>query len=715
MRGAARAFAARASVPEVPMRRRGGALALAAGLLLAGCAGHTPEAAGRLIAEAGRAGDAVGPAVAAATARLAAMVAAYEAERLWAGPPPAATDPGRPGRRAAGLRAALAAAAARDGGRLAPVEAAPGTLVFERRWRAAAAWVALDGVPPRGPAVVRFPGVGADRTVLDLVSVADRVLAVEGRCDGPVGLWQRGQSLPRAAADRRFRLELAPAGPDGTRLVLGPEVQRCTLEVGPDGLSDRHTLTLEREEAADARLAALDARLDVCAAPPPAGLDPLERAFFADRWLSRTCPAPVGPVRLLPDAVEAFNAKVEALTGRPLDPMALARGDPEMALDFSDAPELELILLSYLQLRADFSGRLILRMVAHHAARGTPVRILVSDNLITAPDRRMLLRLAAAYPAVQVQSYTWRPPEGVGPATLPERLNRGNHTKAFAVVAADPGRSRFLTGGRNLHDGFLFDTPRDLSAHPDLHDYASPRRAPLAYFAAYDDLEIELAGDDAVRAVAAHMATLWHRDAPSSVVRPFSVSAEVAGAPRTGTVHFLSVPQADGQALERWVVELIDAAEGRIDIASPYLNLTTPLAEALKRAADRGVRLRLVVPELPPTDPLAGLKRGFFEASLRRLGPRPEVWEVARPDRLLHAKVMIFDGRLGIVTSANMNARSFLIDTENGIAALDADLAARLGRLFDGWVAEAAPVRRVDPPSGLVRLLLRSPVVRSWF
>jgi len=680
---------------------------LAAALAAAGCAGRTPEAARELIAAPAGGAE---PAVAAASARLAAMVGAHEAERLSV-----RTDAAGRGPRSALLRAALERAEARDGGRLAPVAAPPGEHRFERRWRGAEAWVALDAAPPRGAPELRFPGVQAAETVLRLASVADRALSVRGRCDGPVRLWQGDDSRPGAGADRPFALRLAPGVPDGTRLVLGAGVARCELEVGPEDLARRHRLTLLRDEVADPGLAALDSRLDVCAVPPAAGLDPLERAFHADRWLSRTCATVAAPARLLPEATEAFNAKVEALTGQPLDPVALAAGDPEMALDFSHAPRLELILLSYLQLRADFSGRLILRMVEHHAARGTAVRILVSDNLITGKDRAMLMRLAAAHPSVQVQSYRWRPPEGMGPATLPERLNRGNHTKAFLTLAAEPGRSRMITGGRNLHDGFLFDTPRDLSAHPELHDYTRRLRAPLAYFAAYEDLEVEVADDVAVRAMAAHMATLWHRDAASSVVRPFSVATEVAGAPRGGMLHFLSVPQADGQALERWFVELIGAAETRIDIASPYLNLTAELSAALKAASDRGVRIRLLTPELPATDPLSGFKTGFIEASLRRLGPRVEAWQIALPDRLLHAKLLVFDERLGIVTSANMNARSFVLDTENGIAALDAAFAGRLTRLFEGWLAAAEPIGRVAPPSGLVRLLLRSPRLRSWF
>jgi len=682
---------------------------LPAVLMLASCASKTPGVARRLM-ETPQMSD---PAHAEVSARLAAMVGAYEVERLTAN-----VGSARPegfGRQSALLHAATAAAAARDGRRRQPVIAAAGSYSFTRAWRTAATWIMLDAVPPHGAPVVGFPGTQAGQTVLRLRSVADVPLLVRGRCDGPAQLRGNRFSRSAAAAGETFALHLLPGPTDRTRLILGADVQRCRLELGPENLSARHVLMLEREDIGNPALAALDTRLDVCAVPPAGELDPLEQAFLADRWLSRSCAMPVVPVRLLPDATEAFNAKVAALTGHPLDPLALAVADPEMPLDFSQAPHLELILLSYLQLRADFSGRLILRMIEHHAARGTGVRILISDNLATRKDLAMLARLAAAYPSVQVQSFRWQPPAGIGPATLSEWLQRGNHTKAFATLAAEPERSRLILGGRNLHDGFLFDTPRNLSDHPELHDYNRRLRSPLAYFATYDDLEVEIAGDAAVRTITAHLGTLWHRDAASSVIRPFSVTTEVTGAPRRGMVHLLSVPQADGQALERWFVELFNAAERRIDIASPYLNPTPPLTAALKRALDRGVAVRILTPALPPTDPLSGLKTGFINATLRRLGPRVEAWLYHHPTRLLHAKLLIIDDRLTILSSANMNARSFLYDTENGIAVLDPAFADTLGQLFANWLSEAEPVGKAEAPGALVQFMLRSKTLRSWF
>ncbi len=663
-----------------------------------------PDGARQLIAMAPAGQDTVQI----ATDRLRSMVAAYEAERLATN-----TRPDGHGPRAALLRAASAAATPVDGGRLPPVTARPGQTTFDLRWRSAELRIPLEGRPPLGPPVIRFPGAMAAETLLPLDALDGQTLRVSGQCDGPVQVHDGTGPGPTTPTGAPFRLTVGPAARDGSALQLGPEASRCALRV--QGAGPAHTLTLLREDTADPALAALDARLDICAVPPAAQLDPLENAVLSDHWLSRSCLGPPGTMRLLTDGIEAFNAKAEALLGRPLDPAALTAGDPEMPLDFRTAPELELIVVSALQLRADFTGRLLGRMLAHHAARGTPVRILVSRNLQTGPDWRMLARLSADWPAVQVQAFTWQPPQGITPATLPDRLQRGHHVKTFGTLARDPARSRFMVGGRNLHDGFLFDTPPDLSGLPGLLDYTSPLRPPLAYFAAYEDLELEITDPATVRAMMAHMSTLWHRDAPSAVMRPFSVTTETPDAPRRGVLHFLSVPQTDGRALEHWLVELLDAADRRVDIASPYLNLTEPLAQALDRALDRGVQVRVVIPLVMDRDPLGGFKAALKQEFLSRYADRVAVYEVADPDRILHSKFLIFDERLSLVTSANLNARSLLHDTENGLAVLDPGFAVRLGAVMDGYVARATRLREATPPGPLDRLLLSWPRVRSWF
>ena len=86
------------------------------------------------------------------------------------------------------------------------------------------------------------------------------------------------------------------------------------------------------------------------------------------------------------------------------------------------------------------------------------------------------------------------------------------------------------------------------------------------------------------------------------------------------------------------------------------------------------------------------------------------------PDpRTLHSKIYVFDGELAMVSSTNVNQRSFLHDTENGVMILDPALVARLEQVIEGYAARGVPQGTVvDVPLAL-RALMSIPAVRRIF
>src|SRR5690606_18009699 len=116
----------------------------------------------------------------------------------------------------------------------------------------------------------------------------------------------------------------------------------------------------------------------------------------------------------------------------------------------------------------------------------------------------------------------------------------------------------------------------------------------LNYYSNYRDFDVELRDERTVRALAAHLSTIWNSDAGSYVVQPYSVQGRSGPARRLGLRHFISVPYVDGGALERYYVDLIDAAERSIELVNPYLNPTPAIDAALRRAVERGVRITIV-------------------------------------------------------------------------------------------------------------------------
>jgi len=109
-------------------------------------------------------------------------------------------------------------------------------------------------------------------------------------------------------------------------------LNRCDLRIRSGLAPAGAPLTLLREEVADPALASFDSRYDRCPEPDPAGLEELDRVFYASRWLSQTCALPLGEPRLLRKSRDGFNAKVEALMGARLPESAFDRADPNCRL-----------------------------------------------------------------------------------------------------------------------------------------------------------------------------------------------------------------------------------------------------------------------------------------------------------------------------------------------------------------------------------------------
>lgn len=580
-------------------------------------------------------------------------------------------------------------------------------------------WLHLGaGVPAGG--VVPVPGGRGGDAVLRLVDAGGRGAALVVQCDGPAR-WRELPESPQpaapapdpawASAGAVLAADLTPGGGGRLALDLAAGTGACRLAARPRG-GAAHELSLRREHDLSPALAALDRGAADCAAP--AGADPVEAVFAASHPLSLTCPMPLGPTRLLPESLAAFDAKAAALTGRPLGMAALRSGDPDLPLDFSAAPALDLIVLSYLNLNADFTGALMARMLAWHAERGTVVRILLADPMVAPADLRLLQGLAARHPTIQLQRYRYIPRAGDGFEDHAGRIHRVQHAKLFAVVARQPGRSVAMIGGRNLADGYVVDAPFDLSAHPGLRQYRPGASLVNSGFHSYADLEIALTGEAQVRALVAHWTQLWNRDPATDRPRPATGPAPRPATSGPRMRHFLSVPWADDRAQEAMFAALIGAARQRIDIASPYVNPPPAVAAALEAAVARGVAVRIVTTERvrEPGDAfITGVNRLFGAAWAGRIAyldhnPWPS---------LLHTKALVIDGRLTYLGSANLNLRSFVHDFESGLLVLDPGLARRVTALIDGYAADARPIRADAPVAPLVRALLRLPVVRRLF
>lgn len=590
--------------------------------------------------------------------------------------------------------------------------ASPGMHHFDTPWRRAAAFLYIDS-PKKAdpPGRFAFSGIQALETTLFLRSITKAPLNAAITCDGGATLrTANGSTALEPGVTKRFAL--APNERDVSRVIIPDGTSHCVLDIlGAAGGAARR-IAIEREEDVSASLAGLDSRYEVCAVPQSAGMTALEQTFFEESWLSKGCAEPLRDLRLFPDSRAGFNAKIEALTGATLSNADFDAGDPKIALDYSNAPRLDLIIASYLDIKADFSGYIFVQALRHHAARGTPVRILTSDVLELPKDRLLIETLAAEFPNVQLQEFVWKPGRASNLGDRVNSLHRTNHVKMLATLARDKSRSRLVLGGRNIHDGFLFDEALDLSAYPELQNYSKPSGLTMNYFASYRDLDMEISDDLAIRRLIAHLSTLWHRDPETNVARPYTMSVQARTA-RTGMRHFISVPYSDDRALERWYVGIIDAATETVEIASPYLNPPTAIIDALLRARRRGVKVVILARVNLDGDIGGQILTNLNKLFVEDYADVFDIHEYRPPKSLLHAKILMVDRQLSIVSSVNFNNRSFRHDTENGIVILDGDFYKRLRSIFEFYHSRSvALTTKVDIPL-FYRMLLLSPALRG--
>jgi hypothetical protein len=547
--------------------------------------------------------------------------------------------------------------------------------------------------PDQPDARFDLPWLNARETRVSLVPMENRAMAAAIECDGPARLHTAGPREAgvylRPGAERSFSVPsryeaIAPT------LVLPPETTRCQLTWG-----DGNSLRLVRENIADPVAARLDARSATCR-PYTGGDDALAKAFFAERALSQTCAGETGAFALYPDELEALRVRLEYLTGSKISRAALQQGDAEMVLDFSRAPRFEQIVVSYLHIRADITGYLVIRTLAFHAARGTKVRIAVSGSMTLPAEKRLLEALASQYPNVQVQYFQYNPAGFAPGKRLVGTVGNSHHVKIFAGLSAEPGLSFALVGGRKLNDMFYLPDLDAAPTPPHSHDYTPERLTldPRLFWTEYEDFEIGLFSRDRVADVIAHFGLFWNRDARASVMAAGAAQATSAGTTRAdGLVrHYISLPWADGQSQEDLFVDVIDAARIEVIAMSPFLYPTPRIDAALVRAAERGVRVRLVTRVRTTENSALGVDEFNFDYFQRRRAIFG-MYAYAPPDRVTHVKLLVVDDRLGIVTSTNLNRRSFVRDTENGLVFLDRDVA----RALRGEIERAMRSSERDP------------------
>jgi cardiolipin synthase len=261
-------------------------------------------------------------------------------------------------------------------------------------------------------------------------------------------------------------------------------------------------------------------------------------------------------------------------------------------------------------------------------------------------------------------------------------LNHIDHRKMLIVDG-----ERAIVGGANVGNEYLYAFPADLGARMDQEAEIRRREGLPEAWEKWIDVAAFVRGP-----------------AASELAREFDLGWEIlggevlqtSGAPSPAgdvMVQPLSQRPGDEQIAAR-TLQLIRAASDSIYVASPYVSFLPGLRE-LMRAARRGVHVVFLFPG--DLNDVAISRRIFrsFTHDLLRAGVR--VFE--NNLRMIHAKVMIVDGRWTSIGSFNFNYRSFRHDLEQNLIiddrAFSEHVAQRLfARLVGSSTRLAHPYRR---------------------
>ena len=123
---------------------------------------------------------------------------------------------------------------------------------------------------------------------------------------------------------------------------------------------------------------------------------------------------------------------------------------------------------------------------------------------------------------------------------------------------------------------------------------------------------------------------------------------------------------------------LIASAKESIEITTPYFLPDKGLRDEFIRARERGVKVTVICPGRHHDHLLTRRASRRLYGALLKTGA--EIYEYKKS--MIHAKVMIIDGRWSVFGSTNLDHRSFSINDEVNVASNDVALAARFREDF---------------------------------
>ena len=152
----------------------------------------------------------------------------------------------------------------------------------------------------------------------------------------------------------------------------------------------------------------------------------------------------------------------------------------------------------------------------------------------------------------------------------------------------------------------------------------------------------------------------------------------------------LAAPSGPGptpMAIHHMLLTTLYAARKELVITTPYFVPDDVLVTALVSAAQRGVRVTLVVPEKIDSVLVRLASRSHYDDLLSA-----GVQIMHFQQGLLHTKTITLDGEISLIGSVNMDMRSFFLNFEITLFVFDADFTAKIREMQEEYIRHSLPI-----------------------
>ncbi len=306
----------------------------------------------------------------------------------------------------------------------------------------------------------------------------------------------------------------------------------------------------------------------------------------------------------------------------------------------------------------DATGQAFANLLSQRAAEGINVHLIYdafgsfgSQGRMFRTMRKAGVRMRKFHPVWPWDcSFSWRP------------FNR-DHRKLLIVDG-----EHVTIGGLNIAD--QWGGPW-ISGRPDCTDF-------------WRDCSIAMSGRATRHFVQAFVQTWQYVTRGGRIARAlYSHNLNFAAGP---VAMLASVPTMDSP-LAAFLPHLIAGATKSIDLTAAYFAPSDEFLSQLCRAAARGVRVRIMLPDKTDAPIIVLAARSFYQ---QLMDAGIQIFE--RRHVVLHSKTLVIDGALSLLGSTNLDYRSIGYNCELLAGIRSPEFAQQMEKLFEHDIAHASPI-----------------------